>query len=86
MAGLLLKIGLVAAVLLGVAFQALKIPVSLVFGFGRHIQPLSDFPYECRRIEDQRLHACEDMWLSEASRVLYLACSDVVARAQWHPR
>ena len=82
----LLKFGLLAAVLLAVAFQALKAPLTLAFGFGRHIQLLSDFPYECRRVEDPRLQACEDMWLSEGSRVLYLACSNPVARAQWLPR
>lgn len=85
MAGLPLNLGLLAVVLLAVAFQFLKGPLYIGFGWGRHIQPLQDFPYECRRIEDPRLQACEDMWLSESTRVLYLACSDPIARAQWLP-
>ena len=84
MAGLLVKLGVSAVVLLAVAFQVLlKDPIWRGFGIGKQFQPLSDFPYECRRIE--HLEACEDMWLSEASRVLYLACSDPVTRGQWLP-
>lgn len=85
MAGLPLKLGLSAVVLLAVAFQFLKEPLSVAFGWGMHMQHLEEFPYECRRIEDPRLQACEDMWLSESTRVLYLGCSDPVARAQWLP-
>ena len=85
MARLALKIGLSAVVLLAVAFQVLRVPLHVLIGWNRHMQPVEDFPYECRRIEDPRLQACEDMWLSEESRVLYLACSDPVARSQWLP-
>lgn len=86
--GPLLKLGLPAAVLLAVAFQILlKDAVWLLLGVGKHIQAVDEFPYECRRIDnDPRLQACEDMWLSEETRVLYLACSDPVARTRWLPR
>jgi hypothetical protein len=87
MAGLLLKVGIFVVVSLAITFQLfLKDPVWLAFSIGKHIQPLSDFPYNCRRIEDPRLEACEDMWLSEETRVLYLACSDSLSRSQWLPK
>ncbi|RYP53929.1 hypothetical protein DL768_001241 [Monosporascus sp. mg162] len=71
--------------LAAVAYQ-IQLPrlLTVVFGLGRKIEPLSSFPYTCRRIEDERLQACEDMWLSERSRQLFLACSDSKARTQWH--
>ncbi|OIW27051.1 hypothetical protein CONLIGDRAFT_656277 [Coniochaeta ligniaria NRRL 30616] len=59
--------------------------VQLGYGFGKTIQPVSDFPYQCRRIHHPLLQACEDMWLSERGRKLYLACSDPYARLQWFP-
>lgn len=62
--------------------------VRLGLAIGKTIQPISDFAhmYKCRRIEDPRLEACEDMWLSEATRKLFLACSDPEARGQWMPK
>lgn len=86
--GPLLKLGLPATVLLAVGFQVLlKDAVWLLLGIGKHIQSVDEFPYECRSIGgDPRLHACEDMWLSEETRVLYLACSDPVGRMHWLPR
>lgn len=87
MAGLFLKLGVFGAVLLAGFFQVfLKKPVWVLVGIGNDLQPLSDFPYDCRRIHDPRLEACEDMWLSEESRVLYLACSDSLSRNQWLPK
>ncbi|KAF4973962.1 hypothetical protein FZEAL_9069 [Fusarium zealandicum] len=86
MAGVLFKIGLSAVLLLAVLFQVfLKTPVWLAFGIGRVMQPLSDFPYTCRKIVDSRMEACEDMWLSESTRQLFLACSDPNARPHWMP-
>ncbi|KAK1962016.1 calcium-dependent phosphotriesterase [Colletotrichum sublineola] len=77
---------IIITVIIGVALElVLKDAIWLAFGIGKTIQPLSDFPYSCRRIEDQRLQACEDMWLSEATRQLFLACSDPLARQQWMP-
>ncbi|KAH8888421.1 calcium-dependent phosphotriesterase [Thozetella sp. PMI_491] len=59
--------------------------VQLGYGLGTHRQPVSDFPYQCRRIDHPRLHGCEDMWLSDSTRELYLACADVEGRTQWNP-
>ncbi|KAK8092977.1 hypothetical protein PG999_014564 [Apiospora kogelbergensis] len=59
--------------------------VRLFLGIGHTLEPLSAFPYKCRRIEDERLQACEDMWLSEATRQLFLACSESKGRQQWSP-
>jgi hypothetical protein len=55
-------------------------------GFGRKLQPLSDFPYQCRRISGPCLQACEDMWLSERTRQLFLACSTSLGRKEWMPK
>ncbi|EXJ57530.1 hypothetical protein A1O7_07878 [Cladophialophora yegresii CBS 114405] len=55
-------------------------------GLGRKVQPISDFPYRCHRVSgDPNIQACEDMWLDQKSRTLYLACSDSMARKQWMP-
>ena len=58
----------------------------VTYGVGRHVQKLSEFPYDCRRITDPRMEACEDMWLDEESRTLFLACSDPISRAKWMPK
>ncbi|KAI8669914.1 hypothetical protein LRP88_01639 [Fusarium phalaenopsidis] len=85
MAGILFKSGLVA-VALAVIFQVtLKETIWVAFGIGRVTQPISDFPYTCRKIVDPRMEACEDMWLSESTRQLFLACSDPLARPHWMP-
>lgn len=56
-------------------------------GVGRTVLPVSTFPYECHRIaRDPNIQACEDMWLEEKSRTLYLACSDPVSRRDWMPK
>ncbi|KAK6213937.1 hypothetical protein QIS74_09939 [Colletotrichum tabaci] len=84
--GFILQTCVIFSVILGVALQlVLKDPVWMAFGIGKTFQPLSDFPYSCRRIKDPRLQACEDMWLSEATRQLFLACSDPLSRQQWMP-
>ncbi|CAM1510669.1 Fc.00g010040.m01.CDS01 [Cosmosporella sp. VM-42] len=85
MAGLAFKIGLPLVALFGVLFQVLKVPVSLGLGIGRVIEPLSNFPYTCRRIEHPRMEACEDIWLSQSTRQLFLACSDPNSRPYWMP-
>ncbi|KXH53999.1 hypothetical protein CNYM01_10147 [Colletotrichum nymphaeae SA-01] len=85
--GFILQTSIIFTVILGVALQlVLKDPIWLGLGIGKEFQPLSDFPYSCRRIEDPRLQACEDMWLSEATRQLFLACSDPLSRQQWLPK
>ncbi|KAB5517362.1 hypothetical protein GE09DRAFT_979088 [Coniochaeta sp. 2T2.1] len=87
---LLARIGLIiivaaAAFLVGPVKRAYH-----VSGYGRDIQPITDFPYKCRRLYEplatnERPHAAEDMWLSEATRQLFLAASDQHARKQWFP-
>lgn len=88
----LTRVGLGIAVL-GAVLSQLPITrsiwtvLSLGLAIGKVLQPISDFPaYQCRRIHDPLLHACEDMWLSEATRQLFLACSDSDARNRWMPR
>jgi arylesterase / paraoxonase len=58
----------------------------IAYGIGRNVQPISDFPYTCHKIIDPQVEACEDMWLDEKSRTLYLACSDVISRTKWMPK
>ena len=58
----------------------------VAYGVGRHIQKVSEFPYTCRKIYDREVEACEDMWLDEESRTLYLACSDAISRTKWMPK
>ncbi|KAF2172419.1 hypothetical protein M409DRAFT_17652 [Zasmidium cellare ATCC 36951] len=84
MASAFLKYGTILALAVAVFYQlTLKNLIFTIIGVGRHVQPISDFPYQCRRIHDERLQACEDMWLSEETRQLFLACSDPLARQQW---
>ncbi|KAL5605116.1 hypothetical protein FOVSG1_005263 [Fusarium oxysporum f. sp. vasinfectum] len=86
MANLLIKISIATIALLAILFQIyLKEAIWLGFGINRTIQPLSSFPYQCRKIVHHRLEACEDMYLSQSTRQLFLACSDPIARKQWQP-
>lgn len=85
MANTLLKFGLPLAILAFLYQAILKDLIFVTLAVGRTIQPIADFPYTCRRIEDERLQACEDMWLSDATRQLFLACSTSASRAQWMP-
>jgi hypothetical protein len=65
----------------------LRDAIYIGFGLGREVQPISDFPYRCHRISgDPNVQACEDMWLDQTTRTLYLACSDSLARKQWMPK
>jgi hypothetical protein len=87
MVNLLTKVGFSAVVVLAVLFQVfLKDTLWMFLGIGRVMQPLSDFPYTCRKIVDPRLEACEDMWLSQSTRQMFLACSDSTSRQSWMPR
>ncbi|KAF5620138.1 serum paraoxonase arylesterase [Fusarium sp. NRRL 52700] len=86
MVSLFIKTNIAAIALLAILFQIyLKEAIWLGLGIGRTIQPLSEFPYQCRKIVHHRLEACEDMYLSQSTRQLFLACSDPIARKQWHP-
>ena len=82
------KLAVVVGLAIVLQFLPLRNIFSLVrlgFAIGKNIQPVTDFPYQCRRLEDPRLQACEDMWLSQTTRQLYLACSDPLGRKQWFP-
>lgn len=82
------KLGIIFALFAAAFYQGiLKSTLFVTLGIGREVQPISDFPaYQCRRIHDPNLQACEDMWLSEETRQLLLACSSSAARAQWMPK
>jgi hypothetical protein len=56
-----------------------------VLGVGRTVEPIKNFPWNCRRVTDPQLEGCEDLFLDEEGRVLYAACSGSVARSQWNP-
>lgn len=87
MATSLLRGGLLFVAALAVVFQLyLKDPIWLGLGIGKVFQPLSDFPYTCRKIVHPEMEACEDMWLSESTRQLFLTCSDPLSRNEWMPK
>lgn len=86
MAKTLIALTTLVVLLVAALYQTVgKTLLFVVVGLSREVQSISDFPYTCRSILDERLQACEDMWLSESSRTLYLACSDSKARMQWLP-
>jgi hypothetical protein len=82
------KLGILLVLIAAAVYQGiLKTTLFVTLGVGREVQPISDFPaYQCRRIHDPKLQACEDMWLSEETRQLFLACSSSEARSQWMPK
>jgi hypothetical protein len=76
----------VGIVLFGVIYMVwLEEVIFDVLGVGRVIQPIEDFPYNCRRISHERLEACEDLWLDNQERVMYLACAGTQSRIAWNP-
>lgn len=80
------KLSIALVAVSGVLFQVfLKDHFVKLFAIGKTIQPISDFPYTCRRIDRPRMQACEDLWLSEQTRQLFLACSDPLGRKAWLP-
>lgn len=88
MSGVTLKLTAVLIVGLGVLLYQMQLPrmISLGLGLAQTGAPLSTYPYTCRRLYHERLKACEDMWLSEATRQLFLACSEPLSRSLWAPR
>jgi hypothetical protein len=69
-----------------VIYRIFFIDVTQVYlGIGRTIQPIEDFPFECRRVVHPLLEACEDFWIDDEGRSLYAACSDIKTRAGWNP-
>ncbi|KAJ1337370.1 arylesterase [Microdochium nivale] len=83
--GKLVGFGILAAIIAAVYQIELPRVITLLVGIGLTIEPLDNFPYRCRRIEHPRLQACEDMWLSESTRQLFLACSESLTRQHWLP-
>ena len=86
MASRSILISATAALLIAAFYQLyLKELFFLIGGIGRVVQPIEDFLYNCRRLQHEYLEGCEDMWLDDEERVLYLACSGVLSRSQWSP-
>ncbi|KAF1968561.1 calcium-dependent phosphotriesterase [Bimuria novae-zelandiae CBS 107.79] len=56
----------------------------IVLGIGRVIQTVDEFPYTCRTIDDERLTACEDLWLDDEQRIVYAACATTQGRLAWN--
>ncbi|PVH95126.1 serum paraoxonase/arylesteras-like protein [Periconia macrospinosa] len=54
-------------------------------GVRRASESIESFPWKCRRLVDEKLEGCEDMWLDVDGRVLYAACSGSFSRGQWNP-
>lgn len=80
------QITAIGAVLVAAVYQLfLKDLLFVSLGVGRTMQPLSAFPYSCRRIHHARLEACEDMWIDDEARVLYAACTSAAGRREWNP-
>ncbi|EAU32478.1 predicted protein [Aspergillus terreus NIH2624] len=76
----------ILAIAIGLYKVYLHDALMFLFGVGRVIQPLEDFPqYRCHRIQHPLLESCEDIWLDERARKLYAACSGVAARTAWNP-
>lgn len=72
-------------VLLSASFYQLVVKdfIFISLGIGRVTQSIGEFPYSCRRLEHERLQACEDLWLDEDARVLYAACTGTKHRMAW---
>ncbi|MCJ1469947.1 hypothetical protein MMC07_008592 [Pseudocyphellaria aurata] len=80
------KIVAVGIFLLAALYQGYVKDTLLVrLGIGRHLQPIEDFPYNCRQLRHHRLEACEDLWLDEQERTLYAACGSSASRMNWLP-
>lgn len=86
MARTLLVSASVLTVLLASFYQLfLKEFLFISYGFGRVTQPIEDFPYSCRRVQHEKLEACEDLWLDDEARILYAACFGTKSRLAWNP-
>lgn len=75
-----------AVLVIAVAYRIyLHDAFTLIFGFGRVIQPIEDFPWDCERIYHPLLEGCEDIWLDYNNRKLYGACTSLTSRTGWNP-
>jgi hypothetical protein len=76
----------IAAVIGAIAYRTyLHDKFTLIFGFGRVMQPIEDFPWDCKRIQHPLLEGCEDIWLDYNNRKLYGACTSLSSRTGWNP-
>ncbi|KAJ5370266.1 calcium-dependent phosphotriesterase [Penicillium cataractarum] len=76
----------IAALISAIAYRIyLHDTFALIFGFGRVIQPIEDFPWDCKRIQHPLLEGCEDIWLDYNNRKLYGACTSLNSRTGWNP-
>ncbi|KAF2193273.1 calcium-dependent phosphotriesterase [Zopfia rhizophila CBS 207.26] len=82
--GILIFVSALVVLFASIYQLVLKELISVTFGVGRVIQPIEDFPYKCRRLEHERLQACEDIWLDDEARVLYAACTGTRHRMEWN--
>lgn len=81
----LITYGAVTTIALATIFQLyLRHGVFVVFGLGRTLQPIEDFPYTCRRLKHPYLEACEDLYLDEDGRRLYLGCVGTRHKGAWN--
>lgn len=76
----------IAALISAIAYRIyLHDTFALIFGFGRVIQPIEDFPWDCNSIKHPLLEGCEDIWLDYNNRKLYGACTSLNSRTGWNP-
>ena len=81
-----LKIAFCFTIILAVFYQVFLSNFLFVFlNIGGVLQPLEDFEYDCQRIYHPLLESCEDLWLDQASRILFAACGDMNSRQNWVP-
>jgi hypothetical protein len=63
----------------------LKDVIFMTFSYGKILEPLSNYPYNCKRLYSSLLESCEDIKLDEEGRHLYAACSSQKNRLAWSP-
>ena len=74
------------ALIVAIAYRVyLHDVVSFLFGFNRVVQPIEDFPWDCKRLHHPLLEGCEDIWLDDDARRLYGACANLETRQGWTP-
>lgn len=74
------------ALIVAIAYRVyLHDVVVFLFGFNRVVQPIEDFPWDCKRLHHPLLEGCEDIWLDDDARRLYGACASLESRQGWTP-
>lgn len=76
-----LRISLIGIAIGTIFYQFLYKSIILKdLGYNRILEPIASFGVRCERIDDPGLVGCTSMWLHKESGLLYIACSDSVAR------